>query len=273
MRYVERIRQAVLYLWSNLDRDLPLERLAEVACFSPYHFHRIYRGVMGETVFETVQRGRLHQAARRLSASDKPLEQIARGAGYGSLAAFVRGFGRHYGMTPGRFRAGAALRQSIVQESFMQTVQIQPHAEPMTLLLRRHQGDYMNIGIAFEDLMLRAMPHYRSETPARVFGLYYDDPDSVPVDRLRSAAAIAWSPDWPVPEGLAVLELPAGRYGVLRHTGPYSELSHSWRQLYCEWLPHSGEEPADLPCVEEYLNDPRTTPPMALETDLWVALK
>ncbi|MBV8046420.1 MAG: AraC family transcriptional regulator [Paludibacterium sp.] len=271
-RYVERIRRAVAYIWTHLDRDVPLERLAEIACFSPYHFHRIYRALLGETVFDTVQRGRLHQAARRLSASDQPLAQIARRAGYGSLAAFVRGFGRHYGTTPGRYRAGVAHRLTSERESYMQSVQVREQPA-LLLLLRRHRGSYMNIGEAFDDLLLRAMPVCPDPAPVRAFGLYYDDPDGVPESALRSAAAFTWSADWPVPDGLELLTLPAGRYAVARHTGPYSELQAAWRRLYVDWLPQSGFEPADQPCLEEYLNNPRDTAPMALQTDLMTPLK
>jgi AraC family transcriptional regulator len=51
--YSERI-QRVDYMARRLDEELDLETLARVACLSPYHFHRIYRGLIGETVNETV---------------------------------------------------------------------------------------------------------------------------------------------------------------------------------------------------------------------------
>ncbi|BEV73788.1 MULTISPECIES: GyrI-like domain-containing protein [unclassified Paludibacterium] len=273
LRYLARLRLALRFLWANLDQDVSLERLAEVACFSPCHFHRIYRGLMGETVFDTVQRARLLRAARQLSHADLSLQQVARQAGYGSPAAFVRRFARHYGMSPGRYRAGVRRAPRFDLETFMQTVRIVTLDHPMTLLLRPHQGDYMRIGEAFDDLMLRGMPGCGSGESPRVFGLYDDDPDSVPVERLRSAAAMSWPADRPAPEGLVLWRLPAGRFAATRHTGPYNELTRSWRSLYREWLPQSGEEPADLPCIEEYLNNPRTTAPMALQTDLWIPLR
>jgi AraC family transcriptional regulator len=46
---------------------------------------------------------------------------------------------------------------------------------------------------------------------------------------------------------------------------------YTW--LYGPWLAQSGEEAADAPCVEEYLNDPRTVPAAALETEIWLPLR
>ena len=61
--YASRIQRVVDYLAEHLDDPLELETLARVACFSPYHFHRIYRGLLGETVNDTVRRLRLQRAA------------------------------------------------------------------------------------------------------------------------------------------------------------------------------------------------------------------
>ena len=60
--YTERIQRVVDYVAGHLDEELDLETLARVGCLSPYHFHRIYRGLLGETVNETVRRLRLRRA-------------------------------------------------------------------------------------------------------------------------------------------------------------------------------------------------------------------
>ena len=57
------------------------------------------------------------------------------------------------------------------------------------------------------------------------------------------------------------------------HVGPYAELEHPYKWLYGTWLAHTGEETADAPCVEEYLNDARTVPPPELKTEIWLPLR
>ena len=57
------------------------------------------------------------------------------------------------------------------------------------------------------------------------------------------------------------------------HVGPYAELDRAYTWLFGDWLPESGEEAADAPAVEEYLNDPRTVSPAELRTDIWLPLR
>src|SRR5688572_25480220 len=102
--YSERIQRVAHYLAVHLDEELDLETLAGVACLSPYHFHRIYRGLLGETVNETVRRLRLHRAAIDLLDRELSIERTARRAGYASQAAFTRAFRAEYGEPPARYR-------------------------------------------------------------------------------------------------------------------------------------------------------------------------
>ena len=57
--YIHRINRVVDYIEANLDEDHSLEKLAGVACFSPFHFHRIFRALTGETINNYVKRIRL----------------------------------------------------------------------------------------------------------------------------------------------------------------------------------------------------------------------
>src|SRR5579863_10290009 len=103
--YAERVQRVVDYLAEHLDESLDLEVLARVACFSPYHFHRVYRALLGETVSDTVRRLRLHRAAIDLLDRELSIERTASRAGYASQAAFTRAFRDEYGSPPARYRA------------------------------------------------------------------------------------------------------------------------------------------------------------------------
>ncbi len=59
----KRMQRVADWLVDHLDQPFDLDRLAELAHFSPYHFHRVYSVAMGEPVAETVRRMRLHRAA------------------------------------------------------------------------------------------------------------------------------------------------------------------------------------------------------------------
>jgi AraC family transcriptional regulator len=273
--YSRRIERVVAHIGNHLDEPLDLDRLAAVACFSPYHFHRIYRAMTGETVADTLRRLRLHHAAGELVQGVAPIAAIARQAGYGSVAAFTRAFTAGYGVAPSAYRragrpvplAPAATETEIA----MYEVSIR-HFQPVRLAALRHTGSYMEIGTAFERLFAWAVGRGLIHPQTRSIGVYYDDPDAVPETSLRSDAGVSVGPDEAVDGDLRIIEVPGGRHAVLHHKGPYAELHKAYRWLYREWLPKSGEQCADRPSFEEYLNNPRTVPPEEWLTDICLPL-
>ena len=271
--YSRRLMRVVQLLWQEPARNYSLEQIADVAHFSPFHFHRIYRETMGETVTATQQRLRLHFASRDLAqASDWPLLRIAQRAGYQSSAAFVRSFAAAYGVTPGAYRRQRwqDLQFKINQEMDMYTVEFRTLAAPIHLATRRHRGAYLQIGEAFSLLQLALQAQVAPD--ARWFGLYFDDPKTVAEGQLRSDAAVEIKGTASLPADIGQAQIPAARYAVIEHIGPYSELERAYHWLFGVWLPQSGEQAASVPTIEQYLNDPCTTAPKDLRTEIWLAL-
>lgn len=103
--YAARINRVQDYIADHLDDELRLETLAGVAGFSPWHFHRVFRGMTGETLATFIQRLRLQAAANRLinSPRDK-ISTVAYDCGFSSPSNFARAFKRHFGLSAGEFR-------------------------------------------------------------------------------------------------------------------------------------------------------------------------
>lgn len=276
--YSRRIERVAKHIGAHLDQPLDLARLAEVACFSPYHFHRIYRSLTGETAAETLRRLRLHRAAGELVQGRRDIMPIAVRAGYGSAEAFTRAFRQTFGITPAAYRQRGRLVPPQVSpdtpEGSMYDVFIRD-LPALRLAALRHTGPYMEIGTAFERLSAWAAGRGLLGPAARSFGVYYDDPESVPAHALRSDAALLLDRNVEGDvegNGVRMIELAGGRHAVIVHKGPYAELESAYRWLYREWLPTSGETPADRPCHEEYLNDPRALPPEEWLTEIRLPL-
>ena len=255
-----------------MDETLDLDTLASVACFSPYHFHRIYRGLLEETVNETVRRFRLHRAAIDLLDRKLSIERTARRAGYTSQAAFTRAFHAEYGKPPARYR-GARRQVQMAGERNADFYQIEiMHLPRLRVAMIEHRGDYQLTNKAFERLMTVAVTTGLLTPDTRTIGIYHDDPQSVPASELRSAACITVPDDW-VPSGeLTEAHVEGGRYARIVHTGPYNELRTAYDWLYQTWLPTSAEEPRNLPCLEEYLNEPRQVSAKDLKTAVMMPL-
>jgi AraC family transcriptional regulator len=116
--YMARINRVLDYIERHIDRPLSLKTLAEVAHFSPFHFHRIFKAVVGEPLNQFIKRVRIEKAAQQLLNNPAlSITQIALDGGYSGSAHFARAFRTAFGMSPSQWRtckahAGSKNRQT-----------------------------------------------------------------------------------------------------------------------------------------------------------------
>jgi AraC family transcriptional regulator len=276
--YGRRIARAIALIAADPARNPGLEELAAAAAFSPFHFHRIYREITGETPAETLARERLSRAALLLAKEALPVAVVAKRCGYGSAAAFTRAFRAAYGIPPAAYRdsggIGSTLPARIATPTETGMFDIEIRVEPaLHLAALSHRGPYGQIGTVFDRLMAWAVARRLVGPATRFIGLYHDDPSTVPARDLRSDACLTVPAGADPADGVRILDLPASRVAVLVFKGPYAELERAYSWLYRDWLPASGEEPADQPAREDYLNDPRSVPPAELLTAVMLPLR
>jgi len=283
--YCQRIVRTLVFLQEHLDDDLEPEQAAGVAAFSQFHFARVFRGLVGETLHEYVRRLRLERAARNLKQRDEPITQVALEAGFETHESFTRAFGAMFGVPPSAYRAAHKPAPDVASGTHLDDVSgyhppdygevPQPEIEelaPVRLAFLRHVGPYNEVGATWGRLMGWAGMRGLLGPGAKMFGIVHDDPDVTPQDRIRYDAAV--SVTRPVaPEGeFGVMNLPGGRYAVFTHRGPYEDLGKFYQRIYGAWLPKSGCELGDSPAFEQYLNSPQTTRPEDLLTLIHVPL-
>ena len=269
--HADKLRRVTEYIHDHLDDDLDLNRLADIACLSPHHWHRIYHAVHGETLAASVKRLRLHRAAGDLAHTRLPIAKVARRCGYEDVSSFTRIFKAAYGQTPARFREAGQhveFRQARAASAAAHPVRVE-HLPALAAIGLAHRGSYMSIGRAFETLLGRHLSRGEVRPPLRMAGLYHDDPACTPEPELRSAACLVVESGPP----LANVQIRGGWYAVLTYRGPYATMHEAYRWLYGTWLVGSGLAPADAPLVEEYMNDPRTTAPGDLITEIRLPLQ
>lgn len=274
--YESRLARVRAYIYEHLDDDLDFARLAEIACMSPYHWHRIYVALHGETIAATVRRLRLNRAALDLATTRAPLADVARRAGYDSVAAFTRAFRPAYGTTPAAYRReGGRMglsRPGQEGNETMREIEIR-NVQPLRLFGIEHTGPYPEIGRAFDELHFLAGRRKMYGPDRKLVAVYFDDSTVTPPHQQRSLAGLSAPEDAPAEAPpLIELRLAGGDYAVLRHLGPYAELGASYTYLLGKWLPNSGRETADRPCYEIYLNTPMDTAPKDLATDIYLPL-
>ncbi len=278
--YRERIHRVILYIESHLKEGLALATLAEISHFSPYHFHRIFRGFTGESVYRYVSRLKMQWVAGQLKYSERNLLDLALDIGYESHEALTRAFKREMGRTPSAFRR--EIREDLPPapqrmlgyqgEAMTYTVTLREE-KPRHLATIHHIGPYDEVGSAFEQLLDWAGPQGLLGPGTEVLGICYDDPDLTPSQKIRYDAAITVDEGINAEGAVSLQVLPGGPHARLTHQGPYRLLSNTYNFFYGEWLPQSGREPADRPPFEVYLNSPEETEEEELLTDIYLPLK
>lgn len=292
LSYMARMVNVVNYIQKNLDNELTLEELADQANFSSYHFHRIFSGMLGESVKELVRRLRLERSAIQLKTSTSSILDISLAAGYESDMAFSRAFKARAGVQPSKFRkseharfpclAASSIRyvtnehitsfEPFKDEELNMNVTIK-EVDDMFVAYVSHQGAYQDCGGAWDTLCTALAPEGLLGGDAKMIGVSYDDPDVIAQELLRYEACISVDEVFSTTDDIGFKTITGGRYAVTTHIGPYEKLNETYQKLFGQWLSQSEHESADKPCIEIYLNDPESTDPEELITDIYLPLK
>ncbi len=285
--YEERLLRVLVHIQRHLDEPLSLEELANVAHFSPYHFHRVFRGMVGESLQEHIRRLRLERAAMRLKHADRPIVQIALEAGYETHEAFSRAFRSLLGCSPSQFRTDT--RSTVdgpgIHYQLPETLTTLPlktgelkmdvtleTLEPMRVAFVRHVGPYHEVGQAWETVCMHLGKEGLLGPDARFIGVCYDDPEVTPPEKIRYDACITVGPDFQGEGPVGVQTLAGGDYAKVTHEGPYDRLNETYAWLFGQWLPQTSYDLRSEPSLEVYLNDPNGTEPEDLLTDIYAPI-
>ncbi len=265
--YVQRINVVIDHVCDHIEDSHKLEDLAEVAGFSPFHFHRIFKSVVGQTLGDFVQKVRLEKAAYWMShGKQSTLTEVAHRCGFTSSSDFSRAFRRHYGCAPRDY--GGPAPDSLPPRLLELRATADPgayevhvvRADPLHLAYVRVQNP-MREGALPEGLdQLMAWAEPLGLASGQLVGFSDQDPYITPPERYRYDFGLVIPPDFPIERGAPVQRrtLPGGTQASLTYRGGMDAILSSGDYLFCHWLPRSKYEPADTPAMELYLEDPRT---------------
>ena len=100
--YIQSIYKIVLYIEQHYQDEISLDELASIAGFSKYHFHRLFKSIVGENIGDYITRVKLSSSTMRF-LNDNQITEIAMDSGYETNASFSKAFKRHFSMTPSEF--------------------------------------------------------------------------------------------------------------------------------------------------------------------------
>ena len=145
--------------------------------------------------------------------------------------------------------------------------------QPMRVAFIRHTGPYSEVGQAWDRLLtLMGKEGYLAGNPM-MLGICHDDPEVTPPDKIRYDACLAVDESFSPIGEIGIQTVAGGEYAVTTHRGPYNNVGQTYSELLGQWIPRSGHELRNQPCFEVYVNDPQSTPPEELLTDIFAPIQ
>lgn len=281
-RYAERIDRLVRYLsavdWSDHAADLDLETLAAVANLSPWHFHRIFRLMTGESVGELVRRLRVAKGIAQLGGLRGDVTQAAMASGYATPQGFARAVRRVTGLSPTELPRSqemiALLQARVATQGGRPPLSIEVTSiDPFMVHAMRNVGDYRCLNAAFARLFELVFAEVPMQTLQGIYGVPLDDPLSVTAAECRFECAVR-SESLTTPQSpVHAIELGGGSYLVAHHVGDYDLIHAVLDHLYLAIVESSGIEFADAPLFVLYRNDPEARVARELQADIHIPIE
>jgi len=288
--YVRRVNKSLEYISANIDRNLNLDQVAEVSHFSPFHFHRIFHGIVGETVNDFIVRKKMEIAINRLLCNPTwSMTEVAERGGFSSSANFSKAFKLYFGVSPSQIRNPDKLENSKIGklsskygkefdpkklysqfitdtsvfepeklEEFLMNVKIENWDEKRIAYLTAPDGYEVNaIFETWDKIINWAKAQGIKDQEKNRFAICHDNPVITPIEKCRYDASVEVSEEVNVAEPFVKSTIPAGKYAVAYYKGDGDKIANFYMELYSHWLPNSGFEPDNYPPVAHYLNDSR----------------
>jgi len=289
--YIARINRVMDYIEKHLNEEITLNKVAQIACFSPFHFHRIFSVLTNETLNTFIQRIRIERAAQQLRNEENiSISEIANNCGFGSTAHFSRTFRKYFGLTAKEYREtekavfvkdglyyskNGQLARKINQLSpdlemqlcsdnlyqfnhskliIMDTkIEIKEMPE-FNVIYCRHTGQFDQIGKVYEKLMKWAGPRGLLNFPkTKTITVYHDDPAITAIEQVRQSACITVENDVKVDGEIGKMKLESGKYAVGRFEIDEKGFEKAWNTM-CLWFTESGYQPREGYSYELYHN-------------------
>lgn len=275
--YHARINRLIEYINNHLDQEIDLNFLAEMSGFSRWHFHRVVSAFLGEPLGAFIVRMRIETAARWLRYTDLPVKEIAYKVGYDMPSSLSKLFRQFYGISPQQYRNDKTfviMQPAKVKADLDLQVEIKEVPAWRAIYICR-RGDYRQVDYAgtWKALLEFAYAQGAELLDPSPLCIYHDDPKVTLPERLRTDICMHVSPEITPKGEVGVKSVLGGRYAVFLYKGPYTQLQSVYDTIYAQRIPELECTLRDDPSAERYLNDPCTTDPSELLTEIYIAVE
>lgn len=266
MEWLDHFNDSIEYVESHLTGTIDLDRTAQLAQCSTYHYQRMFSYIAGVTLGEYIRRRKMSLAGVALQRGEKVID-VAAAFGYDSPTSFNRVFKSVHGITPKEAKQSGAKLTSYPMLTFKITVKGVYAMEYQ--LIDKSVFNVTGVGITLGKDMekfKKQIPEFWAETSKDgclellIPIMDQQNPGVMGISLMTAESQEEWeyvigvaSDD--VPENFKQYEIPAAKWAIFSGTGPMpGAIQELQTQIFTEWLPTSGFEYAELPDIELYLD-------------------
>jgi AraC family transcriptional regulator len=279
------ILKVLYYIEAHLNDSLVVKTLAKVAGYSPYHFSRIFKMYMGESIISYVSRLRLEKALLKIISNNKSIIEIAFEAGFETPNGFNKAFKKIFDITPTEYKNIRISLLHSYKNKMMQTPKIVERETTYVIYVREIGGYAKSSEIAWEKLIKKLNEWNKNfkeksiklkleQKKVEMIGICHDDPSVTAEENIRYDASLAWGKkerDFLSKQGFDTKEIPDGKYAMVLYKGAYANIVNSWMALY-SWCEENGYTFRDYPPFEKYLNSPEDVSEEELLTEIYIPI-
>lgn len=277
--YNKAINKSIDFINEHYTESVDLKKIAEISGISEFHFHRIFKAYIGESIGTYITRLRLENAAQKLQITNLTLTEIADKTGYQSQFSLSKAFKKHFGVTPSAFKNIQTYFSSQLSKSEYEPIELQPNivnCDCKNLVYIRiiaKYGSELDYRTAWKKLWLFAKQKGIVSDNNEFIGLSFDDPNITKHEQCRFYACITTDKEIK-PEGeFGIQTIDKGKFAVFTHKGAYSGLNRMYHSIYFNWLPNINEKLRNSMPFEKYLNNPDKVKEDDLITEVYIPIK
>lgn len=271
MEYRRRINEVLAFIDDHFREALPLSRLAGVAGFSPFHFHRIFQSFTGESLHEYIKRIRLGRAAHQLLYSrGKTITEIALDCGFTSSSSFTRAFTEVYMISPRKYRerrnaviavSKARIAEKAPKPEYDKNVRLAALEDLFVAYIRTGGLSKIfrsaRIEAAYSQLIRWSKARGLINPDTKFIGFIPDNPETIDLSKCRYLACVT-VPEETRPQGAVDVRWMPTKGSYLVYT--FERTSPDFPKVYFDvadylfghYLPEYGYVPDDKPLIEMY---------------------
>ena len=278
--YSKRINAVFQYIDANLDSELPLETLSQIASYSPFHFHRVFKMITNETLNNYITRRRIEKAATLLlHKKGITISDLATQFGFSSISAFTRAFKKYYGESPTAFRKSNPHKFSKISQLNSKNGQIETDYEDYIcniMNLKNWTTMQANIAIkempeqnlayvthigvegletAFYKIIKWATPRNILDNPnSKIIRVFHDSFKITAAEQIRMSIGVTLNQPIPVEGEIGLTQIEKGKYIVGRYEIEPVNFEKAWTGLFI-WMNENGYTKAESNPFEIYHNN------------------